>query len=381
MSYLLKPTIKKLFKQEASVFSFQHQNNALQKDLQAFDHWLQVGAHAQMEFLEKNLEVRKNPELILKEVKTAIIFLFPYAYGNKVRTRLTSELNAESLLDKEFTIKSQTDSIHGDSLIGKKLISKYVYGKDYHKTLKAQLNSYAENLKGFLKEDFQYRPVVDSIPFFDRAHAREAMLGFIGKNTLLIRPGIGSFFFIATLLTSLPIETLAEKTNKKNALTDLDCGSCTKCIDACPTQALSKDFFLDANKCLSYLSIEHRELIDPKYIPHFKDTLYGCDICQDVCPYNFVTLNSYLIPEFEQYHKPFTIITATQIATMTQEQYQQWFGGTAATRAKYEGLVRNALYHLYAIDHPEIKAICLDALNSTSDLINQTAKQILVAML
>ena len=364
MRFELKTQIKKLFPQEASVFSFEHQNNLLHKDINAFEQWLTKDAHAQMQFLEKNIETRKNPSLILEGAKTAIIFLFPYAYGKKIRPRLGSQ--------------SAANKVNDNSLISKKLISKYVYGKDYHKIIKIKLNAHAEKLKEFLQEDFTTRAVVDSIPFFDRAHAREAGLGFIGKNTMLIRPGMGSFFFIATLLTSLPIEKLALKTLKKNALLNLDCGTCTKCIDACPTQALEKNYHLNANKCLSYLSIEHRDIIDPQFIPHFKDTIYGCDICQDVCPYNFVTLNSHMIPEFAQYHEPFTLIDAEQIANMTKVQYEQWFGGTAATRAKYEGLVRNALYHLYATKNENIKSICEKYLNSEYSLIRKTAEQILI---
>ncbi|MES2614377.1 MAG: tRNA epoxyqueuosine(34) reductase QueG, partial [Bdellovibrionota bacterium] len=345
MQFQLHPEIKKLFPQEASVFSFAHQNSNLKMDFAAFEEWISQGAQAQMSFLEKNFEARKNPSFILENVSTAIVFLFPYSHGNKVRARLGN-------------INNKNSNINKNSLITKKLISKYVYGKDYHKTLKAKLNFYASKLKELLKEDFDYRPVVDSIPFFDRAHAREAGLGFVGKNTMLIRPGMGSFFFIATLLTSLPIEKLATKILKKNPLANLDCGTCTKCLDACPTGALEKNYFLNANKCLSYLSIEHRDIVDPQYIPYFKDTLYGCDICQDVCPYNAVTLDSHMISEFAEYHAPFTLISAEQIATMTQKQYELWFGGTAATRAKYEGLVRNALYHLYSVGHEKIGEIC-----------------------
>ncbi len=363
MHFILKPNIKQLFKQEASVFSFEHNKNSIQKDLNSFEQWLEKNAHAEMHFLKNNHEARSNPELILEEVKTALIFLFPYAYGNKIRSRL-GNINT-------------INKVEENSVIGKKLISKYVYGKDYHKIIKKTLNTHAEKLKEFLQLDFQYRPVVDSIPFFDRAHAREADMGFIGKNTMLIRPGMGSFFFIATLLTNISIDKLAHKLDKRKVFDTLDCGTCTKCMDACPTGALEQDYFLNANKCLSYLSIEHRDIVDTQYIPHFKETLYGCDICQNVCPYNSITLDSYLIPEFARYHEPFTILTAEQIALMTKEQYAQWFGGTAATRAKYEGLVRNALYHIYATGDPNISAVCMKSLNHPSVLVKKTVAQLL----
>ena len=365
----LRPEIKSLFTQDVSVFSFEHQKSFLEKDFQAFEQWLSEKAHSHMNFLEKNKDVRKDSNLILKEVKTALVFLFPYAHGAQIRPRLGTPL--------------VQNHIKKNSLIEKKLISKYVYGKDYHKKIKLHLEDAAKKLQHYLTHeikseskntDFKYRAVVDSVPFFDRAHARETGLGFIGKNTMLIRPGTGSYFFIATLLTTLPIEVFALR---KKSPPHLDCGTCTKCLDACPTQALEKDFFLNANKCLSYLSIEHRDLVENKYIQYFKDTIYGCDICQDVCPYNFVTLDTHIIPEFAQFHKPFTDISVEQIAVMTPTEYEKWFGGTAATRAKYEGLVRNALYHLSAINHKEIKSLCEQALLKNNILIQRTAKQIL----
>lgn len=364
MSIILKNEISDLFLESCSLFSFEHQQASLKKDHEAFENWLAKNAHGEMKFLDNNHEVRKKPQLILENVETAIVFLFPYAYGHKIRKRLGTSI---------LPLKVKNTN----SLISKKLISKYVYGKDYHKSLKLKLKEYGNKLKEFLKIDFSYRPVVDSIPFFDRAHARESGLGFIGKNTMLIRPGLGSFFFVATLLTSLPTELLGEPVEKKHAINQLDCGSCTKCLDACPTQALESPYFLNANKCLSYLTIEHRDVIDDRFIPYLKSTLYGCDICQDVCPYNFVTIDSPRISQFATIHSPFEEITALDLATMTKVQYELWFGGTAATRAKYSGLVRNALYHLFASEHPNILELCQKALLSDEPLIQKTAKQIL----
>jgi epoxyqueuosine reductase len=284
---------------------------------------------------------------------------------------------APSRDDKAPSRDDKAASQDDNSIISKKLISKYIYGKDYHTVLKKNLNEIGIILKNHLQEEFAYRPVTDSIPFFDRAHARKAGLGFVGKNTMVIRPGLGSFFFIATLLTTLPIEKLAKKAGKKNPIESLNCGACTKCLDACPTNALSKEYFLDANKCLSYLTIEHRNTVDEKYIPHFEKTIYGCDICQEVCPYNLVTSNFPLIKSFSERHKPFLFLTANMIASMTETQYEQWFGGTAATRAKYSGLVRNALYHLYAVSDPNLNDILASLENSKHSLIQKTTRQIL----
>lgn len=369
----LKEIITEHFKSNnvitSGVFSFEQKLSALEKDNKFFEEWLRNGAHAQMSFLENNIQVRKNPNLVLTNCKTALIFLFPYSYGHKIRKNI--KFNSHASSEKEF------NNISNNSLYNNKLISRYVYGKDYHKVLKKQLNKIAENLKNLLSISFNYRPVIDSVPFFDRAHAREATLGFIGKNTMLIRPGMGSFFFIATLLTDIPSEYLIDNSSSKNdPIAALNCGDCRKCLDACPTQALQSDFFLDANRCLSYLTIEHREVVPNEYLPYFKNTLYGCDICQEVCPYNYVTTGFPILKEFSEIHPPFMVITAKEVALMDENQYEKWFGGTAATRAKYAGLVRNALYHLYASLSPDLESILVKLSNSENQLILRTVRQI-----
>jgi epoxyqueuosine reductase len=187
---ILKKDILDLLKKNdiiaSGLFSFEDNHSAiLEKDIPAFKLWLSENAHAEMTFLEKNFEVRKDPSLILPNVKNAIIFLFPYAPGHRVRNQKKDFLNTDNNL-----------STNPESLISKKLISRYIYGKDYHKVLKKNLNFIGKKLQDHLGRQYNFRAVVDSIPFFDRAHAREASLGFIGKNTMLIRPGMGSFFLL-----------------------------------------------------------------------------------------------------------------------------------------------------------------------------------------
>ncbi|APJ04896.1 tRNA epoxyqueuosine(34) reductase QueG [Silvanigrella aquatica] len=353
----------------AGVFSFEKNHSLiLEKDIPAFQKWLSENAHAKMTFLENNIEARKDPSLILPNVKNALIFLFPYAAGHRVRNK--KKENAHNNIQLNH---------NSESILAKKLISKYVYGKDYHKVLKKQLNLIATKLQKQIGNPFQFRAVVDSIPFFDRAYAREAALGFIGKNTMLIRPGMGSFFFIATLLTDASIQDICDlNLENKNAILNLDCGDCTKCLDACPTQAFKKPYFLDANRCLSYLSIEHRDIVDNEFIPHFANTIYGCDICQEVCPYNLVTSDFKILKEFSNYHNPFQIITAKDMALMDTDQYEKWFGGTAATRAKYQGLVRNALYHLHSVSDSSLPAILDKLCASEYELILKTVMQLRV---
>lgn len=362
MKYKIKNKYLTLFETMECMGICALENIDLKKDFCFLEKWIQDGKNGMMTFMEKNWHVRQNPTHILPNAKTALIFLFPYSHGHKVR-------NQNGIDQIQYPKQS---------LIGKKLISKYVYSKDYHKIIKKNLLKYAQTLQDHIGQAFAYRPLVDSVPFFERAYGRNGGLGFIGKNTMLIRPGMGSFFFIGTLLTDLDISVLAEKDDKKHAIFDLDCRDCTRCLDACPTQAIEKNYTLNAAKCLSYFTIEHRDIVPKQLIKHFDKTLYGCDICQDVCPYNFVTQNISMLNEFKQIHDPFLALKAEDLAMMTETQYQQWFGGTAMTRARYEGLVRNALYHLYAIHDEKLNDILVALKNSKYSLIHRTVEQIIL---
>lgn len=377
----------------------------LADDLEHLTTWLAQGAHAGMEFMERNREAREDPRRILPSVRSALIVLAPYATGARVRshtahtqstnTALTST-HAE-LRSAELQPDSPPDPLP-DSLLGRGLIARYARGKDYHKALKRRLDRAAQEVRTQMlacgQSDFEARPLVDSVPFLERAHGRAAQLGFVGKNTMLIRPGVGSYFFIATVLFSLPAEALGApvgRSNHKNIesnktinnensnahpITTLTCGTCRKCLDACPTQAFAAPGVLDARRCLSYLSIEHRGTVEPEFLPHFKNTLYGCDICQEVCPYNFVTQDLVTLLEFKKPHQPFSKVTATDLACMTPVQYEQWFGGTAATRAKYGGLVRNALYHLFATNDCQLARILTSRTNDSDALIRAAVAQL-----
>jgi len=362
MKYKIKKKYSKLVNEIGvlNAIDLKDHKKRLNDDIVFFQDWLSHGKHAEMHFLERHLEARTDPTLILPSAKTALVFLIPYSHGHRVR-------------HKEHEPKSQGKK---NSLYEKKLISKYVYSKDYHKVIKKYLIQYAENLQKELGISFNFRPIIDSVPFFERAYGRDVGLGFIGKNTLLIRPGMGSFFFIGTLLVDLDFSNFVEEDVKNNPIFSLDCGECRKCIDACPTQAIEEQKTINSNKCLSYLTIEHRDLVDSKYIKFFESTLYGCDICQDVCPYNYVTRNFEILSDLKHTNASVFTLTAENIATMTEAEYQKWFGGTAMTRAKYEGLVRNALYHLYATNSEHLTKILYDLKDSSYSLVRKTVAQV-----
>lgn len=220
----------------------------LDKEILYFEKWLKHGKHGKMKYLENHLDIRKNPQLLLENAQTAIIVLKNYYQKQK------------PLWYRESA-----------------KISNYAWGKDYHYVIKKQLVEICENLKTTIG-NFSYRICVDSAPFMDKVWAKKSGLGWIGKNTNLIHPKMGSYFFIGTVLVDFSIDYQVV------VMKDY-CGTCNKCIEACPTQAL-KPYEIDASKCISYLTIELKDDIPQEFENQLNNWVYGCDICQQVCPWN-----------------------------------------------------------------------------------------------
>ncbi len=208
-------------------------------------------------------------------------------------------------------------------------ISRYAWGDDYHDGVLAKMRLLAETLRETAHSG-EVRTYVDTGPFVERIVAREAGLGWTGKNTCLINQQAGSYFFLATLLTSQEIEADSPVTDR--------CGSCTRCLDACPTGALAP-YLMDASRCIAYLTIELRGAIPGEFRQLIGQHVFGCDICQDVCPWNgraAVTTE----PEFQP--RPGLYFPAlAELAALNQEQYRERFRNSAMKRAKYQGFMRN----------------------------------------
>ena len=225
-----------------------------------------------------------------------------------------------------------TDRPYSDELLPDVArISRYAWGDDYHDVLKARLNELLEWMRQHSEQPFEARAYVDTGPVQERVYAQYAGLGWIGKNTCLINPEIGSWLFLGEIITTLDLEPDTQGLEQ--------CGSCTKCLEACPTGALVEPGVLDSARCLSYLTIEHRGDIPAGYHAAIGTQVYGCDICQEVCPYNQpapVTTDAPWQPR-----AGLDLPTLTSLAARSDNDLRALVKGTPMTRAKVEGLRRN----------------------------------------
>ncbi|HEX4001328.1 MAG TPA: tRNA epoxyqueuosine(34) reductase QueG [Candidatus Acidoferrales bacterium] len=216
-------------------------------------------------------------------------------------------------------------------------ISRYAWGDDYHDVLREKLNALLVEMRARTSEPFEARAYVDTGPIIERVAAKYAGLGWLGKNTCLIHPKLGSWLFLGVILTTLALDATVAPGSP--AVPDY-CGACTRCLDACPTQAFPQPYVLDARRCISYLTIELRGEIPEELRPQLGSAAIGCDICQDVCPWNrkapvaalaaFEPRERLLAPELEW------------LASLTQEEFSAVFRKSAVKRAKWRGIVRNA---------------------------------------
>lgn len=269
-----------------------------------FDRWLKKGNHAGMTYLENHREIRLNPAGLVEGAKTVISVALNYYPSQKL----------------------PPETPH---------IAYYAYGKDYHFVVKEMLNDLWNALfppaETGQAETRTARFFTDSAPILERYWAWKAGLGWIGKNTNLIIPGKGSFFFLGEIVTSLEADHY--DTPQKNR-----CGRCSRCLEACPTGALEAPRRLNARKCLSYLTIENRGDIPAAQATCLGNRLYGCDTCQEVCPWNRFarpTRVEAFRPSEELLH-----LNREKIDRMTEEDYRRIFARSAVKRAKYEGLIR-----------------------------------------
>ena len=272
----------------------------LEDEAPRLEKWLNEGKHGKMKYMENHFDKRLNPSLLVEGSKSVISLTYNY-YTDKTQVHATAPK-----------------------------ISKYAYGTDYHYVIKKKLVQLLEFIKSKIG-DVHGRAFVDSAPVMERSWAKRSGLGWIGKNTNLISKSVGSYYFIAELIVDLDLDY-------DTSVTD-HCGSCTACIDACPTDAISEPYKVDGDKCISYFTIELKENIPNDYKGKFENWMFGCDICQDVCPWNRFSKN-HSEPLFQPDPKMISM-TRGEWHELTEQTFKKVFKKSALKRAKYKGITRN----------------------------------------
>ena len=273
----------------------------LNEDAKRLENWLSKGMHGSMQYMENHFDLRIDPSKLVPGAKSVITLLLNY-------------------------FPSEQRSADAPK------ISKYAYGNDYHEVIRSKLKMFLQQIKEQVGE-VNGRGFVDSAPVLERAWAQKAGIGWIGKNGNLINKQSGSFFFIATLIVDLEL-------NYNNEFVKDYCGTCTKCIDECPTDAILPDKVIDGSKCISYFTIELKDALIPEAMKgKFNNWMFGCDVCQDVCPWNRFSkptskINFTPIPEILN-------LSTSDWEEMSEESFKLIFKNSPIKRTKFDGIKRN----------------------------------------
>ena len=271
----------------------------LEEEAPRLENWLNNRMNGQMSYMENHFDKRLNPTLLVDNAKSVISLLLNY---------YPSELQNQ-------------DSYK---------ISKYAYGQDYHHVIKEKLKELLHFIQTEIGE-VSGRAFVDSAPVLDKAWAAKSGLGWVGKNSNLITQKVGSFYFIAELIIDLELEYDTPTTDH--------CGSCTACLDACPTDAIVAPYVVDGSKCISYFTIELKDNLPQEMKGKFDDWMFGCDVCQDVCPWNRFS-KPHNEPLF-QTNSDILNFSKSDWEEITVDTFQKVFKNSAVKRTKYDGLLRN----------------------------------------
>jgi len=301
----LKDQHTKLFKQLAPEYGFDYCGIAkaemLNEDAYRLENWLQQDMHGTMKYMENHFDLRVNPTKLVPGAKSVI-----------------------TLLKNYYTHSSSENKI-----------SKYAYGNDYHEVIKTSLKQMIFELQEKIGQ-FQGRGFVDSAPVLERSWAQKSGLGWIGKNGNLITRQAGSFFFIATLIVDIEL-------NYDDPFAKDFCGSCKRCIESCPTEAILPDKTINGSQCISYFTIELKdEIIPEEQKGKFQNWMFGCDVCQDVCPWN-----RFSKPHHEAAFQPLPEIlnfTSKEWEELSEEAFKKIFKHSPIKRAKYKGIKRNLAF-------------------------------------
>ena len=298
-----KPKHTQLIKTEAKRLGFLScgfsKAEFLEEEAPRLEQWLNKNMHGEMQYMENHFDKRLDPRLLVDGAKSVISLLLNY-----------------------YPHETQSENSYK--------VSKYAYGQDYHHVIKSKLRQ----LQEFISEEIgevNGRAFVDSAPVLDKAWAAKSGLGWMGKHSNLLTQQIGSFYFIAELIVDLELEYNSPVTDH--------CGSCTACIDACPTEAIVEPYVVDGSKCISYFTIELKNEIPASVKNKFDDWIFGCDICQDVCPWNKFS-KPHAEPLFNP-HPDLLNMTKKDWEEITEDVFKKVFKKSAVKRTKFSGLKRN----------------------------------------
>lgn len=285
--------------------------------------WLEAGRHGEMDYLERNVSLRIDPLKLLPGARSIICVADRYHDGT-----------ADEPLEA-----------------GRGRIARYARGGDYHAVMKKRLQTLCDTLRACFPGEM-FRACVDTAPVLEREHATRAGLGAIGKHTLLLEPGVGSYLLLGEVITTLKLDP------SETAQSVDPCGTCTRCIDACPTDAITP-WSVDATKCISYLTIEHRGEIDERFHKPTGDWIFGCDICQEVCPHNQPTERTREAAVHEAYAPKRDSFDLLEILNWDENARREAFTRSSMKRAKLNMMKRNALIatgnELRDHDRPELR--------------------------
>lgn len=312
--------------------------------------WLEAGQHGSMGWLEENVETRADPTMLLEGARSVVMVADLYA--------------------------TRDDNVDPKAPQGSGRIARYARGRDYHKVIKKRLHALCDELRA-AHPDAGFRAFTDTAPVLEREQAARCGIGWTAKHTLTIHPRLGSYLLLGGFVTTLELEPPAEQV----AVSD-HCGTCTRCIQACPTGAISP-YSVDATRCISYLTIERREPIDERFDEPIGDWLFGCDICQEVCPHNSpreaATSGPSVNAAYEPKRRSFDLL---KVLGWTEDDRRRALAGTAMTRAKLDMLKRNALIaagnQVRRAEQPALRARIGDIAEDDAEpeMVRQTAARV-----
>lgn len=302
-----KDKYTQLVKKKAEKYGFQScgisKADFLEEEAKPLEEWLKKGFHGEMSYMENHFDKRLDPRLLVEGSRSVISLSYNYFPESTIET------------------------------IDNYKISKYAYAQDYHEVIKAILRDMVAELQEEIG-NFNFRMFVDSAPVLERAWAKKSGIGWVGKNGNIITKQSGSFYFLAEIICDL--ELLEDHAVSSH------CGNCTKCIDACPTQAIVSDKIVDGSKCISYATIELKDQIPDYFKDKMDDWMFGCDVCQDVCPWNrFSSPNKQPLFQPNSYLKTYT---KKEWKEITQELFSEIFRKSPVKRTKFAGLQRNIAF-------------------------------------